>query len=133
MERKGVHLQCLRFRVSDSLNKLSQPTESNIYLFLSLAAHSAHNCIIVHLARHYKLNWSSFSIHCDHWRVSQDVKMFSCLKLTYLQLLMAFCCFYDVVFQQYRQGDSLSSTEFLLIRWIFEVIVHRLLTWRVCW
>ena len=63
--------------------------------------------------------------------MSQDVTMFSCLKLTYLQQLIAFCCFYDVIVQQYRQGDSLSSTEFPLLRWIFEVIVHRLLTWCV--
>ena len=56
--------------------------------------------------------------------MSQVIKMFSCLKLTYLKLLMAFCCFCDVVAKQYRQDDSRSSTEFLRFRWAFEVIFH---------
>ena len=55
------------------------------------------------------------------------------LKLSYLQSLMVFCGFCEVVVKQYRQGDSFSSVEFLCFRWTFKVIIHRLLTWCACW
>ena len=61
--------------------------------------------------------------------MSQDVKVFSCFKPSYLQSLMVFRCFCEVVVKQYRQGDPFSTTEFLCFRWAFKVVIHRLLTW----
>ena len=40
--------------------------------------------------------------------MSQDVKVFSCFKRSYLHFLMVFCCFYDVIVKQYRQDGSFS-------------------------
>ena len=68
---------------------LSLSFSLSLSLSLSLTAHSACNCIIVHLARYYKLVSSSFSILYDRCLI-YPISCLIYLKISLISLIIVF-------------------------------------------